>query len=271
MNFEAWSNMVLEHLYKLGLYPLAGLLVGVFLLLTVGGVFLSYRLMPRSAIREETADFGQLVGGPIGNVFALVFALVTIAIWQNYDRVESQVSEEAAAIHNIYRNLDPYPAALRDPARALLKTYVHRVITDEWQHLASVEEGDEDEEAHRLITDFNATLVAYRPRNLGEVPLHQVLLSEIDRARGLRHGRLEAGRAYMDAGMWICLDLGSVILLAYCCFWRLSDRREHLLLASALGASLGLVFFLMLIYNHPFAGPAAISPAPFRALLEHWH
>jgi hypothetical protein len=270
MGFEVLANMFLEYLYKMGHFSLAALMVGVFVFLSAGGVLLAHRLTPRFAIRESSADFGQLVCGPIGNVFALVFALVTIAIWQNYDRVEGQVSEEAAAIHNIYRSLDGYPAALRDPARVKLKAYVARVISDEWPHLASLEEGDEDEEAHRLVTEFNESLVAYRPQNLGELPLHQVVLAEVGRARGLRHGRLEAGRAYMDAGMWICLDLGSVILLAFCCFWRLSDLREHLLMASALGASLGLVFFLMLLYNHPFAGPAAISPAPFQALLQHW-
>jgi hypothetical protein len=271
MNFEVMGNRFLEYLYRLGLYPLAALLVGVFVLIAVAGVLIAHRLLPRYAFRESSADFGQLVSGPIGNVFALVFALVTIAIWQNYDRVGAQVSEEAAAIHNIYRNLDSYPAQVRDPARSQLKTYVRRVIADEWPHLASIDEGDEDEEAHRLITDLNASLEAYRPQAQGEVPLHQVLLTEVGRARVLRHGRLEAGRPYMDAGMWLCLDLGALIMLAFCCFWHLSDRREHLLMASALGACLALVFFLMLIYNHPFAGPAAISPAPFQSLLDHWH
>jgi len=233
-------------------------------------VLLVYRLSPRWSVREDTADFGQLVGGPIGNVFALVFALVTLAIWQNYDRVGGQVSEEAATLHNIYRTLEAYPAEVRDPARAQLKAYVRRVVDEEWKRLATVDEGDQDDEAHRMVTDMNAGLVAYRPKTLGELPIHQALLTEIGRARVLRHSRLEAGRAYMDDGMWICLDLGGLILLAYCCFWRLGSMREHLLMAMTLGASLGLVFFLMILYNHPFAGPAAISPAPFQALLKHW-
>jgi hypothetical protein len=270
MHLEAFINMLLEYMYKLGLFEMAGLLVGVFVLLAVAGVFFAHRLPSRFTIREDTSGFGQLVSGPIGNVFALVFALVTIAIWQNYDAVSGRVSEEAAALHNIYRSLDAYPAQVRDPARTRLKAYVNRVATEEWQHLASVDEGDEDEEAHRLITEANEGMVAYQPRNLGEVPLHQVLLTEIGRARSLRHARLEAGKAYMDTGMWVCLDMGAMILLFFCCFWRLSNRREHLFMAIALGASLGLVFFLMIIYNHPFAGPTAISPSPFQALLKNW-
>ena len=33
-------------------------------------------------------------------------------------------------------------------------------------------------------------------------------------------------------------------------------------------SSLGVVFFLLLTYNHPFVGPEAIGPAPFQALLR---
>jgi hypothetical protein len=270
MDCEAFLTMLMEFLYHLGLFPLAALSMGCFLLLAVGGVFLVHRLSCRWSLGEGFVEFGSLVCGPIGNVFALVFALVTLAIWQNYDRVGTQVSEEAAALHNIYRTVESYPPEVRDPARAGLKTYVRLVVENEWKRLASVEEGDEDEAAHDLITVINAGLVAYRPKTLGELPVHQVLLTEIGRVRALRHSRLESGRAYMDPGMWLSMDLGALILLAYCSVWRVGNGREHLLLAAALGASLGLVFFLMILYNHPFAGPAAISPTPFQALLRGW-
>lgn len=258
---------MLQFVYNLPLYQLVILSMAMFVGLAMGGVLLVCRFGQRWQIEKNTSDFGQLVGGPIGNVFALVFALVTIAIWENYDHVRNQVTEEAAILHNIYRNLETYPAAVRDPVQALLKQYVNRVVNYEWNILADLQPSHEDPEARRMITAVNATLVAYRPAP-GDAPLQYQMLYEVSECRKLRRARLESGTPYMDPAMWICLDLGSLILLGYCSFWRLPSRREHLFMASALGASLGLIYFMLVIYNHPFAGPAAISPAPMQDLLE---
>jgi hypothetical protein len=152
------------------------------------------------AFARETTDFGQIFGGAIGTMFALVFAMVTVAVWQNYDRVQNGVGDEANCIHNIFRYLESYPPEVRGGARTLLQAYLKEVIEVEWPLM---KEGRRDPVAHRLITDLNARITSYRP--------------------------------------------------------------------TALGASLGIIFFIMLAYNHPFAGPAAITSEPFKYLLEnHW-
>ena len=253
----------LSHLSPLGL---AAALVLAFTALALGSVLAMERWGTRIQLGRASSDYGLLVGGPMATVFALVFALVVIAIWQNYDRVRNQVSEEAGCIHNIYRCLESYPPAVRDPARALVRRYVQQVINHEWQALG---EGREDPEAHRLITEVNARLVAYRPRSLGELPLHQEVLAQVSRYRELRHARLEAGIPTVDATMWISLDIGTLILLVYCSLWGLEGEKRNLFLAATRGASLGIVFFLLLAYNHPFAGPAAVDPGPFQSLLEN--
>jgi len=201
-------------------------------------------------------------------MFALVFAMVTVAVWQNYDRVSSAVGEEANCIHNIYRYLETYPPDLRDGTRVLLQAYLKAVIETEWPLM---KRGQEDPEAHRLITEVNARLSAYRPATLGELPLHQEVLAQVSRYRGLRHDRVRSGVAYLDTTMWISLALGSGILLAFCSVWHMPNLKQHIMMVSALGASLGIIFFLMMAYNHPFAGPAAIDAGPFKNLLaQHW-
>jgi len=253
-------------LSHLSLFGMAAVVVLVFAILALGAALAVERWGGRIQLGRESTDYGLLVGGPMATVFSLVFALVAIAIWQNYDRVRNQVSEEAGCIHNIYRCLEPYPPTVRDPARDLMRQYVQRVITHEWPLLG---EGMEDPEAHRLITEINSRLVAYRPRSLGDLPLHQEVLAQVSRYRELRHGRLEASIPAVDATMWISLGVGTLILLGYCCLWGLEGDRRNLFLAATLGASLGIVFFILLAYNHPFAGPAAVDPGPFQTLLDN--
>jgi len=214
---------------------------------------------------KDNIGAGQIFGSAIGTMFTLVFALVTIAIWENYDRVAGAVGDEANSIHNIYRYLDDYPPALREPTQGLIQSYLKRVIVHEWPLLAT---GDEDPEAQRMVIEINARLVAYRPATPAENPLHQELLAQVSAYRALRHGRLQASKPYVDTSMWIALTVGSLTLMVYCGAWQLGDRRQHLIMIAALGTSLGIVCFLLLAYSHPFTGPEAIRPAPFKALLD---
>jgi len=252
---------MLELAKHLGSSGAGGLIVLGFSGLAAAMPPLVRRWLPWLQVDREYSDFGQIFGGAIGTMFALVFALVTIANWQNYDRVANDVASEANCLHNIDRYLDFYPPALRDPAKGLIRAYLGRLVQNEWPLLAK---GGEDPEARRLITEFDVRLAGYRPATLGELPLHQEMLTQVSVYRTLRHGRLDAGRAYLDAGMWVSLAIGSATLLGFGSVWRVPDRRQHLILMLALGASLGVVFFLLLTYNHPFKGPEAIGPAPFQ-------
>jgi len=248
---------------RLSALPTALLLVGTFMALALAAVLAVRKWAPWARFEPETAAVGQIFGTAIGTMFALVFAMVTVAVWQNYDRVALGVAAEANCMHNLYHDLDSYPAALRDPAQRQLRSYLRQVVEVEWPALAR---GGQDPAAHRLITDFDRTLTAHRPAAAGELPLHQEALAELSRYRGLRQDRIRAGTSYLDPCMWISLGIGSAILLLFCSCWWTRSLRQHLLMATALGASLGTIFFLMLAYNHPFAGPSLITPEPFRQL-----
>lgn len=247
---------------------LAFLILTLFIGLAALLVVVTRRFLPWIQVDRENTDFGQIFGGAIGTMFALVFALVTIAVWQNYDRVDAGVGDEANCIHNIYRYLESYPPEMRDSSRVLLQSYLKEVIQVEWP---SMKDGRQDPMAHQLITQLNTKIAAYRPANLGDAALHQEVLAQVSRYRALRHDRLKAGVAYLDTCMCISLVGGSLILLVFCSAWRMPSLRQHIFMASALGGSLGMIFFLMLAYNHPFAGPGAIGPDAFQALLDnHW-
>jgi len=246
----------------------AVLTVGAFAGLAVGCVLVVNRFFPGLRLGEESTGFGQIFAGAIGTIFALVFALVTIAMWGNCDKAYNGVAEEANCIHNLYCDLEPYPAAMREATRGLLRTYLKELITQEWPLLA---ESREDPEARRLVAELSARLTGYQPASQGEMPLHGEVLTQVSRYRALRHDRLRAAEPYLDPSMWVALVAGTVILLGFCSVWKMASLKHHLLMAAALGASLGSLVFLMAVYNHPFRPPAAIRPTPLQMLLaEDW-
>jgi uncharacterized MnhB-related membrane protein len=70
--------------------------------------------------------------------------------------------------------------------------------------------------------------------------------------------------------MWIALICGAFILIVYSCFFVVPRFGHHVVMISVLGAALGLMFYLLLAYNYPLTGPAAVGSAPYQQLLTYW-
>ena len=86
--------------------PFALLLVGLFVALAVLVALAVRRFCPWAQFDRGTADLGQIFGTAIGTLFALVFAMVTVAVWDNYDRTALVVTAEANCLANLYHDLD---------------------------------------------------------------------------------------------------------------------------------------------------------------------
>jgi hypothetical protein len=245
---------------------LACLFVGGGALASVSCLWAVQKMIPWIQYQDST-DIGEIFADAIGGIFALLFALVTVAVWQNHDRLDATVSSEANTLHSIYRNLDSYPAALRTPSAALLKDYASRVAKVEW---GLMKNGEQDPVSHEMITQFNKTLFAYRPASMGELPLHSQTLELITRYRGLRHDRLEGSEPYLDATMWCALVLGAGIYVVYSCLFRSENKAAYRSMVASLGAALGLVFYMLVIYNHAFVGPGRVTPKAFQDLGDRY-
>ena len=236
-------------------------------LVFTAALWLYQRFLPRFRFAEDSNEEGAIYAAGIGTIFALIFAFVIIAVWQNFAQVSATVSQEANILHNIYRNLDGYPPELRDPARTQLRAYVDRVVTVEWPLLAT---GDQDPVAHEQITALSNTITQYKPATIGELPLQQEMLQLLLNNRNLRHDRIRGGAPYLDIAMWWSLLLGIVLLMLFSCMLNVPSRRQHYLMHGVLGASIGVVLFLLLVYNYPFMGPGAIGPEPLKVLPEQF-
>ena len=246
---------------------LAALVMIFSVLLFTGTLWLYQRYFPAIKMAEGSGDMAQIYSGAIGTIFALIFAFVIIAVWQNFDRVSATVSQEANVLHNIYRSLDTYPPAFRDPVQAELKVYVNRVVAVEWDKMSA---SGQDPLARDLFNQLNEQITAYRPATQGEGPLQQLMLQLVTQSRSLRHDRLKGAEPYLDKAMWVSLDLGCSILLFFSCILSMNNSRQHYLLNGVLGASMGLVFFLLLVYNFPMQGPGSITPEPLQVLPQQF-
>ncbi len=257
---------MLEFLSHFSPFSAAILFVVVFVAISLACLYLVKRFC-KSFLFNEVTDYGQIFASAIGVMFALILAFVAVATWQNYNKVDDDVIREANSLHNVYRNLGAYPEPFRSKMQELIRHYVQYVIKDEWPKQA---QALQDETAHKLITQINATILSFYPSDNREIALHQETMRIVSEYRALRHGRIIGGRPNITPSMWITLIGGTIIYLIFLCFFDIPCFKHHAFMIGMFGAFVALVYCLLIVYNFPFTDPGAISSEPFQKLIEYW-
>ena len=124
--------------------------------------------------------------------------------------------------------------------------------------------------AHHLWARICGLILTFNPRNNGELVLHQETMRKVSEYRELRHDRIMGGSPKLGSPMWIILIGGTILFLLYLCFFDVPSFSHHAFMLGALAIFLGLVFYLLVLYNFPFDEPTAISADAFKKLLDYW-
>lgn len=242
-------------LYDIPDWLLAVLVVTVAVGLSVGGYFAA-RLL-----RVNTSnDVAGAVLGTVGLVQGVLLALVAVAAWNNYTAAGNAAESEAAAVSNMFRQFEGFPDPARQQLEARLRTYVERLITEEWPALRRGEVSARTVEARDALS---RELVAFEPRDEREQLLYAATAREMELFLDARQSRLAAGSTGLPAPLWAVALLGSVLTIGCTYFFRIEHERAQLLVTSTIAASLGLLIYLILVLDHPAWGAQSIKPDAF--------
>src|ERR687894_1545088 len=100
-------------------------------LAAVAGLELVQRLVP-SEKRQEHNDVAGFLYAVVGVVYAVLLALLVIAVWEQYQRARETVESEANAVADIawiaHRLPEPERHELQEDARS----YAQEVVDNEW-------------------------------------------------------------------------------------------------------------------------------------------
>src|SRR5919106_1162424 len=100
-------------------------------LAAVAGLELVQRLVPAQK-RQEHNDVAGFLYAVVGVVYAVLLALLVIAVWEQYQRARETVESEANAVADIawiaHRLPEPEHHALQEDARS----YAQEVVDEEW-------------------------------------------------------------------------------------------------------------------------------------------
>src|SRR5829696_2249052 len=239
-------------------------------LVAVAGLELVQRLVP-SEKRQEHNDVAGFVYAVIGVVYAVLLALLVIAVWEQFQKARETVESEANGVAEVawlaHRLPEPERHQLQEDARS----YAQEVVDNEWPRMEQGLEGVQSlPEGWDLIDDMRATLQGFEPRTVAEQELYAEGLDRISRFGDARRMRIVAAQEGIPGVLWAVLVFGAVVTVGFTYLFGMRNTWAHRLMVMSLTAVIALVLFTIGVMEHPFSGGARIEPQAFELILERF-
>jgi Protein of unknown function (DUF4239) len=211
-------------------------------------------------IRSNHNDVAGFILAIVGVVYAVLLAFIAVAVWQNYDGVNTAVDREASLVSNLYRDAAALPDATRSSLRADLDTYLANVIEIEWPAQRA---GRAKKRGWQSLNHFHSILAKVQSANADGAVVQAEMLRALNNLYDARRTRLLSGQGGLNNFVWIILLIGGAITIVFSYFFGVRSLLAHFAMTGLLAASLALVFVLMIALDKPFRGSLGIDPTPF--------
>src|SRR5215203_592007 len=175
--------------------PMSSVVYGVLVvcavsLVALGGLALVQRLVP-TEVRQRHNDVAGFIYAVLGVVYAVLLALVVIAVWEEFDAAKDTADQEANALAEIFWLAHQLPELEGRHVQELACSYAEEVVEEEW---ALMEQGQASPRGWVLIDDIRANLQGYEPHTVADQELYSEGLDQVQRLADARRMRLVAAQ-----------------------------------------------------------------------------
>jgi protein-S-isoprenylcysteine O-methyltransferase Ste14 len=243
-------------------------------LVAVLGLALVQRLVP-TAIRKEHNDVAGFIYAVVGVIYAVLLALVVIAVWEEFGRARLTVESEANALAEIFWLAHELPEPEGPHLQELARSYAEEVVEVEWPQMQQgrtplMEQTQETTPGWVLIDDIRTTVQEVEPRTQADQELYAEGLDQVQRLADARRTRLVQAEEGIAAVLWVVLVVGGMVTVGFSYLFGLANTWAHRLMVVSLTGVIALVLFTIGAMNYPFSGGARIEPGAFELVLNRF-
>ena len=242
------------------------LAVLVVLLISIGGLTVVQRVVP-ARIRQEHNDVAGFIYAVVGIVYAVLLALVVIAVWEQHERARETVNREANELAEIFWLAHRLPEPDGRQLQDLSQSYAEVLIEDEW---ALMEQGRSSPRAWALLDEMRLIIQDMEVRTRADQIVFSEGLGRIHELADARRMRLEEANEGIPSILWVVLAVGGVVTVGFTYLFGLESTSTHTFMVSALAVMIGLTLFTVFSLEYPFSGGALIGPEAFEVVQQRF-
>jgi len=198
-------------------------------------------------------------------LYAVLLAFLVIAVWENFDKNQDNVSMEANNLGSLFRNTKLLPEPVRSELTKELRAYEYTVVHYEWK---TMEEGLASDSVKNIITEMFETIGNYQKSLEKENIVFTQVYKDLNEMMDNRRLRLIASSDEIPSVLWLTLIVGTIATVFFTYYFHVEHFKTHIVFTVVIAIVVGLTLFLVFVLEHPFQDPWKISPDAFEKVIE---
>lgn len=244
----------------------AGILCFLFvvasILISCTGLFLLKRVVSYETLRANHEVTG-IIFGSISLIYTLVLAFVIIAVWNDYEELNSTIEQEADKLSAILVRTEELPDSLAKPIQNAIREYSQLVVKNEWQTESN------KRISNTYLQRLRQTLYKFHPSKESEQKILSVIDEDLSDAVDLRRELLNHDHSHVPGLVWMILIAGTIITIICSYLFFVEPKQLHYLFIALLTCMIAMSLFLVYMLDHPFEGSTHVSSTPLEQLYSH--
>jgi len=206
----------------------------------------------------------------LASFYAFLLSFIVFMVWGQMNDTRNNVSKEGSSAMGLYRDIKFYPDTIESKQLMIVYLdFIYNVIDEEFPNMEQMKQ------SRKTPVSFDHVFYKMEhlnPKNPFQIQLVSEMfnhLNELSTYRGLRNTSFEKEIPY---ALWWPIILGALITIFCAMLLDIEHTRLHISLNSLLGIFIGMLFFIILILDHPYSGSLCIKPQSYKQIftMEQW-
>lgn len=233
------------------------------------GTFLFRKYVNVKILRSHNEVTGFLFLA-LASFYAFLLSFIVFMVWGQLNDTRGNVSKEGSSAMGLYRDIKFYPDTIESKQLMIVYLdFIYNVIDEEFPNMEQMRPSRKTPESFDRVFYKMEHL---NPKNQFQIQLVSEMFNHLNQLatyRGLRESSLEQE---IPSPLWWPMLLGAFITIFCSMLLDIEHKRLHIALNALLGIFIGMIFFIILLLDHPYSGSLSIKPQSYKQIftLEKW-
>ncbi len=206
----------------------------------------------------------------LASFYAFLLSFVVFMVWGQLNDTRGNVSKEGSSAMGLYRDIKFYPDTVESKQLMIVYLdFIYNVIDEEFPNMEQMKPSRKTPESFDHVFYKMEHL---NPKNQFQVQLVAEMFNHLNQLatyRGLRESSLEKE---IPSPLWWPMILGAIITIICAMLLDIENARLHITLNALLGIFIGMIFYIILLLDHPYSGSLSIKPQSYKQIftMEKW-
>jgi hypothetical protein len=196
--------------------------------------------------------------------YGLLLGLLTVAAYENRERIQLSILNEASAIGSIYGTVAAYPEPFRSDLKEFLRDYVQFTIHRDWP---AHKDNRVAQGGNNRVQAFGLWLARFEPATKSQEIMHQAAVTAFEELKSARQMRLNGVTTRIPPVLWYAVLVGAAVSILLLLMIR-ARPVMHFVLGTISAFFLGVILFVIVSLDAPLQGDEGLSAEPYQRLWD---